>query len=361
MEYILRGLTFLAGVILVVGTVFSALETFVLPRGVSDRLTRLVFLGIRLFITLPLKRARTYEARDRIMAFYAPLGLLALVPAWYIIIAIGYAMVYHSIGVISWQDALLMSGSSLFTLGFEAPQGIPTALIVFSESIIGLILVAMLIAYLPTMYAAFSRRESAVTMLEVRAGKPPSAIELLLRYHRIHGLQHLYELWLSWENWFADIDESHTSLPPLVFFRSPQSYNSWVTSAGAVLDAASLTLAAIDIPSDPQAMLCIRAGFLALRHVADIFRLPYPPNPQFPDEPISITRTEFDAAYEELAKAGLPLKPDREKAWADFSGWRVNYDRALLGLCRLTIAPIAPWSSDRVPQSILPPVMFSRK
>jgi hypothetical protein len=360
-ELFLRVFFFLAGVFLVVGTAFSAIETFVLPRGVSDRLTRLVFLGIRLFITLPLKRARTYEARDRIMAFYAPLGLLALVPVWYFIIAIGYAMMYWSMGVNDWQNALLMSGSSLFTLGFEAPNGVPMALILFSESMIGLILVAMLIAYLPSMYAAFSRRESTVTMLEVRAGKPPSAIELLLRYHRIHGLQHLNDLWLTWENWFADIDESHTSLPALVFFRSPQSDNSWVTSAGAVLDAASLTLAAVDIPSDPQAMLCIRAGYLALRHVADFFRITYPPNPHFPDEPISLSRTEFDAACEILAKGGLPLKTDREQAWSDFAGWRVNYDRVLLSLCRLTIAPTAPWSSDRVTQSILPPVIFSRK
>ena len=361
MEFFLRGFLFLTGVFLVVGTAFSALETFVLPRGVSVRLTRLVFLGIRLFITLPLKRASTYEARDRIMAFYAPLGLMALVPVWYLIIAIGYALVYMSFGVNSWQDAFLMSGSSLFTLGFESPQGIPIAMIVFSESMIGLILVAMLIAYLPTMYAAFSRREKAVTMLEVRAGKPPSAIEMLLRYHRIHGLQRLSDLWPVWEDWFADIDESHTSLPALVFVRSPHSDHSWVTSAGAVLDAASLTLSAVDIPSDPQAMLCIRAGYLALSHVADFFRLPYNPNPHFPDEPISLTRLEFNAACKQLADAGVPLKTDLEQAWSDFAGWRVNYDRVLLSLCRLTIAPVAPWSSDRVPQSILPPIIFSRK
>jgi hypothetical protein len=360
-DSILHGLVFLAGVFLVVGTIFSAMETFVLPRGVSDGLTRLVFLGIRLLITIPLKRAPTYEARDRIMAFYAPLGLLALVPVWYFIIVIGYAMVYWAIGMDSWQSAVMMSGSSLFTLGTSEPQDFSLSLIVFMESMIGLILVAMLIAYLPTIYAAFARRERVVTMLEVRAGKPPSAIELLLRYHRIHGLEHLNPLWAAWENWFADIDESHTSLPVLVHFRSPQSDNSWVTSAGAVLDAASLTLAAVDIPSDPQAMLCIRAGYLAMRHVADIFRLPYPPNPHFPEEPISISRFEFDAACDELERAGLPLKPDHEKAWSDFAGWRVNYDQTLLGLCRLTIAPIAPWSSDRVPQSVLPPVLFSRK
>jgi hypothetical protein len=361
MEYIVRGLVFLAGLALVGGTLFSALQTFVLPRGVSDRLTRLVFHGVRMIITLPLKRARSYEERDRILAFYAPLGLLALVPVWYLIVAIGYGAMYWSIEQMPWQEAFLLSGSSLFTLGFMTPPGLPTALIVFSESMIGLILVAMLIAYLPTIYAAFSRRESAVTLLEVRAGKPPSAIEMLLRFHRIHGLQRLSDLWPVWENWFDDIDESHTSLPALVFFRSPHGDHSWVTSAGAVLDTASLTLAGVDIPPDPQAMLCIRAGYLALRHVADYFGLPNPADPSFPDEPVSVTRAEFDLACEQLAAAGVPLKADREQAWLDFAGWRVNYDQALLGLCRLTIAPPAPWSSDRVPMSILPPALFSRK
>jgi hypothetical protein len=361
MEYIARSLVFLAGLALVGGTLFSALQTFVLPRGVSDRLTRLVFQGVRLIIALPVKRARNYEARDRILAFYAPLGLLALVPVWYFIVAIGYGAMYWAIEQMPWQEAFLLSGSSLFTLGFMTPPALPTALIVFSESMIGLILVAMLIAYLPTIYSAFSRRESAVTLLEVRAGKPPSAIEMLLRFHRIHGLERLSDLWPVWENWFDDIDESHTSLPALVFFRSPHGDHSWVTSAGAVLDTASLTLSAVDIPSDPQAMLCIRAGYLALRHVADHFGLPHPTDPSFPDEPISVSRSEFDLACEQLAAAGVPLKADREQAWLDFAGWRVNYDQALIGLCRLTIAPPAPWSSDRAPISILPPALFSKK
>jgi hypothetical protein len=360
MELVTHILAFLAGFSLVAWTVFSALETFILPRAVPDRLTRAVFLVVRLFLFLPLKRARTFEARDRIMAFYAPLGLLALVPTWYLLVTLGYAGIYWGLGISNWQQDILLSGSSLLTLGFETPKSLPVALLTFSEGALGLILVALLIAYLPTMYAAFSRRESAVTMLEVRAGNPPSAIEMLLRYHRIHGLERLGEVWPVWENWFAEIDESHTSLPALAFFRSPRPRYSWVTSAGAVLDAASLTLSAVDIPSDPQAMLCIRAGYLALGHIAEYLGLPQNPNPQYPDEPISITRLEFDAACERLAQAGVPLKADREQSWLDFAGWRVNYDRALLGLCRLIIVPVAPWSSDRVPRAVLPPILASR-
>ena len=109
----------------------------------------------------------------------------------------------------------------------------------------------------------------------MRAGTPPSAIQLFKRYHRIHGLEKLDSLWTTWEAWFADLEESHTSLGVLAFFRSPQLHRSWMTAAGAVLDAASLTASTIDIPQDPQADVCIEAGFLALRHIAVFFRISY--------------------------------------------------------------------------------------
>jgi hypothetical protein len=263
---------------------------------------------------------------------------------------------FWALGASSWYDAFRISGSSVLTLGFAIADGTFRSALALSEAAIGLILVALLISYLPTMYGAFSRREAAVTMLEVRAGSPPSPIELIMRYHRIHGLNRIGDLWASWEAWFADIEESHTSLAALTFFRSPQPGRSWITAAGAVLDAASLAASAVDIPRDPRADLCIRAGYLALRHIGDLFRIPYNPDPRYPDEPISIRRAEFDAACAMLAEAGVPIKPVREQAWRDFAGWRVNYDAVLLALCSLTMAPWAPWSSDRAPKYRMPSI-----
>ena len=196
------------------------------------------------------------------------------------------------------------------------------------------------------MYAAFSKREALVTMLEVRAGSPPSAITLLTRFYELNRMHMLDDLWTTWELWFVDIDETHTSLAALSFFRSPQSDRSWITASGAVLDAASLAASALEIPSNGQANLCIRAGYIALRHISDFFGLPYDPNPR-PDDPISITREEFDQAYDALVEAGMPVKQDRDDAWKNFRGWRVNYDRVLIHLAGLTMAPYAPWSSDR--------------
>jgi hypothetical protein len=196
------------------------------------------------------------------------------------------------------------------------------------------------------MYSAFSSRESAVTMLEVRAGVPPSAVEMLGRSHRIRSLDYLTELWEQWERWFAELEESHTSLAALVFFRSPNPEQSWLTAAGTVLDAASLYNSTVDRPRDPQAELCVRAGYLALRAIADFYRIRYDPDP-LPTDPIRVTRAEFDEAYDRLAEYGVPLKPDRDQCWREFSGWRVNYDVVLIKLAALTMAPYAPWISDR--------------
>jgi hypothetical protein len=344
-------LAFLAGLIVVGLTWFSAISTFVLPRSARSRLNRLVFALLRRLFDLILLFAKTYRRRDAILAYYAPFGMMLLLPTWYALISCGYAAMYWALGVEDFFDALHLSSSSLLTLGFADPKTFLLTAVVFSEAMTGLILVALLIAYLPTIYAAFARREQAVNMLDVRAGNPPSALEMLSRFKRIQGLDKLGEYWRSWETWFADIEESHTTLPMLVFLRSPRAENSWITAAGAVLDTASLTLSCVDVTYEPSAALCIRAGYLALRRIANYFDIPNPQEPHFPADPISVHREEFEAILTQLEAAGLPIRTDHEKAWKDFAGWRVNYDRALVMLCRLVMAPTAPWSSDRTPST----------
>ncbi len=361
MESIVPILVFLAGLFTVILTLFSALSSFVLPRAARSQLNRIVFGLLRRVFEFILCFAKTYERRDAIMAYYAPIGLMLLVPSWYILISLGFAAMYWGLGVGDWFEVFQLSGSSIFTLGFATENTFMVTAMEFVEAMLGLILVALLIAYLPTMYAAFSRREQAVNMLEVRAGNPPSALEMLLRFNRIHGLDKLADYWKVWEAWFADVEESHTTLPALVFFRSPRPGHSWVTAAGTVLDAASITLSAVDAPFEASAALCIRSGFLAFRRITHYFDISTPQNPQYPKDPISVTRDEFYSVLDQLAEAGVPIKADREQAWMDFAGWRVNYDRPLLVLCSLIMAPHTVWSSDRAPRFNLPPLFILKK
>ena len=337
---------FAGGALLVLVALDSAVRTFVLPRGAVVPYTRLVFVAVRRVFDLRLRFAKSYESRDRVMALYAPLTLLILPATWLVLVITGFTGMFRALGVATWRDAFTVSGSSMLTLGFVRPVDLPTTALAFVEAAMGLGLIALLIAYLPTIYTAFSRREATVAALATRAGTPPSAVDLLIRAHRIGRLDQLDELWITWQSWFAELEETHTSLAVLVFFRSPQPDRSWVTAAGAVLDSAAFVNSTVDVPWTPQAGLCVRSGFIALRAIGDFFEVPYDPDPA-PTDPISIARDEFDSACATLAAAGVPLKADLDQAWRDFAGWRVNYDTVLLALAALTVAPYAPWSSDR--------------
>jgi len=342
----LRILVALLGVALVIVTFRGVIRTFVLPRSANDSLTRLVFRCVRIAFLPATRPGRSFIARDAAQAMYAPVGLLALLMFWLATVLFGYMGIFWALDPGPWGTAFISSGSALFTLGFSTINTMAESVISFTEAAVGLILIALLISYLPTMYAAFSKREAAVTMLEVRAGDPPSAITMILRYNRLGRLEKLSELWPVWEVWFAELAETHTSLAALAFFRSPKASHSWITAAGAVLDATALSVSTLDIPKDVEAHMTLRAGYLALQAIADLFEVPYNPEPKQGD-PISIARAEFDEAYDTMHAAGVPLKPDRDQAWRDFAGWRVNYDIPLVGIARMVVAPHAQWSSDR--------------
>lgn len=334
------------GIFIIFAVVIAAVRTFVLPRSAFVWLTTAVFRVVYTVFRVRARRKDTYEERDALMAMLAPVALLALPVVWVMLIILGYTLILWGGFGMSPYEAFSLAGSSLLTLGFTKSEGVVSLLLEFSAAVFGLTMVALLIAYLPTMYGAFSRRETLVTMLETRAGAPPSPLEMINRAHRIGGLEALNEGWHDWEVWFAEIDETHTSLVALVFFRSPDPHRSWVTAAGVILDTAAVLIAAVDEPIPAQARLMIRAGYIALQHVADSFQVDYNPTPK-PDDPISIAQFEFNELLDDLEKRGIALKSDREQAWRDYAGWRVNYDRPLLALAALTMAPYAEWVSDR--------------
>ncbi len=335
------------GALLVARTIMSGVRTFVVPRGDNDGLTRVSFRVMRNVFLLVARPSRPYEFRHRVMAYYGPVALVLLPVWWLVLVLTGFAAIFWALGVAP-AEAFAVSGSSLLTLGFDRPTVPGGEAVAFAEAAIGLALVALLISYLPTIYGAFSRRELLVSLLEVRADSPPSPVVMLTRMHRLSGFGALHPMWERWEQWFAELEETHTSLPVLVFYRSQQPNQSWVNAAGAIMDAAALARSAVAIPMDVQADLMIRSGYIALGRITSFFNVPVVANVQ-PTDPTSIDRAHFDAALRVLADAGVPLVEDRDQAWRDFSGWRVNYDRPLRVLERITMSPTPWW--DRPMQS----------
>lgn len=345
---VVRVLAGIAGFAIILATLNSAVRTVIVPRGVAVRLTRTVFLGMRRLFELRVGKDASYEHRDRVFAQFAPISLLILLVAWLTLVFFGYTLVHYAIGDYHIREAATVSGSALLTLGLIHPEQIGATIVSFTEAAVGFIILALLIAYLPTLYGIFSRREAAVQALETRAGSPPTSSEMILRYWRIEFLHELPRLWERWESWFVEVAETHTAFPALAFFRSPEPGQSWVTAAGTVLDAASLVVSTLDQPREPHAELMIRSGYIALRRIARFFEVEFPEDPQRGD-PISIRREEFDAVYDLFAREEIPLRADREAAWLDFAGWRVNYDTPLLALAMLTESPPTPWTADRSP------------
>ncbi len=357
LELLLRVVVFVLGAAFVARTMLSAIRTFVLPRGSNDPLTVVFFRVSRSLFTRAASPQKPYQLRDRILAYYAPVTLVLVPVYWIALVALGYTAVYWSLGVGlgpgevlglgSVPEAFRFSGSSVLTLGFATSQVPGAALLAFSEAALGLVLIALLISYLPTIYSSFSRRELLVNLLEVRADSPPSAVVMLTRFDRLHGLDALHGMWERWEQWFSELEETHSSLPVLVFYRSQQPNHSWVNAAGAIMDTAALQRSVVDMPMDVQADLTIRAGYLALRRIADFFGIAYEPHPR-QDDPTSIGRAQFDEVCRVLEASGVPLKADRDRAWLDFNGWRVNYDAPLRALERLTMSPPSWWERPMV-------------
>ncbi|HUR76789.1 MAG TPA: hypothetical protein VMZ22_02500 [Acidimicrobiales bacterium] len=330
---------------LLVRTLVSAVRSFVVPRDEPTGLTRFVFILLRVPFYAVARRRERADAH-RVMRAYAPSALLLLPVIWIFVTWLTFAVFYWAIGEADFRRSIEISGSSVTSLGTYAADGLLAAVLTYGEAALGLGLVALLITYLPTIYAAYQRREREVSLLSVRAGTPPSGVEMLVRFQIIGLLDDTEDLWTGWEAWFVDIEESHTSMGSLAHFQSGLVDHSWITASGAVLDGAALLLSSVDVPPNARAQLCIRSGFLALRHVADYFDIAYDHDPA-PTDPISVTRAEYDQAVARLRSEGVPVRADRDQAWRDFAGWRVNYDKVLLDLCSLVWAPPAMWSGDR--------------
>jgi hypothetical protein len=347
-----RVLAAVAGGLVILAAWASLIGTLIVPRPVSGRMSRwidrLVLTGYRL-VTY---RVGNYRRRDRVLSTQAAAILVAQLATWLVCVFAGFALVLWPFSALGLGQAFTDAGSSLFTLGFAEPPGAAPAVFVFAAAFSGLVIVTLQIAYLPTLYAAFNRRETEVALLNSRAGVPSWGPELLARTHYALGsgistIDTLPDLYARWERWAADVAESHTTYLPLVRFRSPRGMSSWVTALLAVLDSAAMLLALSpeQAPTVP-ARLCLRSGFQCFTRVAQAMNI------EVPDEVtngtrISLTYEEFLDAVKRLREVDFPIERDPEQAWPDFTGWRVNYERAAYAIAAAVDAVPALWSGPR--------------
>jgi hypothetical protein len=345
----------------------SVLRTVVLPRAVPARLARLVFLGVRSVLQLRLRLTgrSDYRTRDHVFALQAPLGLFAQLFTWGVLNLVSFAALFWSLDAThlsgrSLARALELSGSSMFTLGFESPPGLLGHLVSFADAGIGLTLFALVITYLPSLYNAFSRREALITKLVVRTGSPPSGPQLLIRTWELDRFDQLEEVWDPWEDWFIDLGESHTTFPQLGFFRSPRPRNHWVLAAETVLDAAALRMNACDLPHQSRSELCLEAGIDALRSIARFLGIPHEP-PEDEAE-IVLSQDSFTGSCRTMTERGIPIRTDLDAAWHDFRRTRARYEPLIAVLGAMTDAPRSDWSSwtDNAPRHS-PPLLRIRR
>ena len=338
----LHVVTGLGGLMLVITTLSAAIRSFILPRNEVVRMNVWAFLGIRRVFDMAARLANSYERRDRIMAHYAPVALVALPVFWEALVSLGYASMFWALGEGSWERCYKLSSSSLLTLGNSSSHHLFVTVLSYSEATLGFILLTLLISYLPTIYQSFSRREATVAQLELRAGTPPTAACLLGWLNHDGSVQNDDQQWAEWERWFVEIEESHTSLPILSFFRSPQPGRSWVTAGGLILDTAALLFAAVDGPQPRQAQVTFKAGCLALNRVYRFFNTKAhaePTNLQPEEDKPDPGRLEFDHACQLLADKGLKICDDRAAAWQQYGELRGRYVGAVQFLSILLMAP----------------------
>jgi hypothetical protein len=348
----MTGVRIVVGLLAVVGVgavLGSVLRTVVLPRAVPARLGRVAFLLVRWLLRLRLRLTgrSDYATRDRVFALQAPFGLFAQLLVWASLIWALFAVVFWSLSSSTIDGtkvsrALELSGSSMLTLGFDAPHGFSQQLASFAAAGVGLTLLALVIAYIPTVYGAFSRREALITKLVVRTGGPPTGPALLSSSWRLGRFEQLDEVWNGWENWFIDIGESHTTFPQLAFFRSPHPQNHWVLATEAVLDGAALFTTVCDVPRQARSELCLHAGGHALISIADFLGIDRPPEPE---EEITLSKERFDEACGELRELGISVRDDPARSWSEFRCARARYEHLLAAIGRLTDAPRSEWSS----------------
>ncbi len=347
----MRWLTGVAGVALLAGVLWDAFETIILPRRVSGRI-RLTRLFYR-FTWAPWRAAARLlsgRRRDAFLSFYGPLSLLLLLALWAAGIVLAFGLLQWAAGSALLPMAgeggepglgsdIYMSGTTFFTLGLGdvVPRTPLARTLTVVEAGTGFAFLAAVIGYFPVIYQAFSRREVAISLLDARAGSPPSASELLWRHRGDAGGEALAALLRDWEHWAADVLESHLSYPPLAYFRSQHYNESWVGALTTILDTSAIVIIGLEGWCKHQAELTFAMARHAVVDLAQVFSVSRPQQP-----PDRLPRAQLARLRERLASGGIELRagPDLEDRLAEL---RRMYEPYVEALGRYLALPLPPW------------------
>jgi hypothetical protein len=354
-----RVLAAIVGGLLVLTAARSVIQTIIVPRSANRWLIRVVDQLVTGAFRLATAPVREYKRRDQIMASQAAALLLAQLITWLACFFVGYALLLWPFLHVGITNAFTTAGPALWFIGNSHVNGAWERTIQDIASLTGLVTITLQISYLPTLYSAFNRRETDITLLNARAGVPSWGPELLARTHYALGtgsstIDTLPDLYQQWERFAADIAESHTTYLPLVRFRSPRPLSSWVTALLAVLDSAALYLAlSPDAAPTVAARLCLRSGFVCFSEIARAMRLKVPETAD-PNAGISLSYEEFLDAVRRLREVDFPIERKPDEAWPEFVGWRVNYEQAAYAIAFEVDAVPALWSGPR--RHDIPPI-----
>ncbi|HXZ18663.1 MAG TPA: potassium channel family protein [Candidatus Acidoferrales bacterium] len=344
------------GIVIVAVVLWDAFEAVVLPRRVTRkfRLSRFFYIfswGIWSAIG---RSMRPGKFREVYLSVFGPLSILVLLMTWALGMIFGFALIHAGVGgsvmasgePMNFLLDLYLSGTTFFTLGLGdvLPRTTLDRVVAVIESGMGFGFLALIIGYLPILYQAFSRRELTISLLDARAGSPPTAAELLKRYGREEYRAAAVEVLREWERWSADVLESHLSYPLLVYYRSQHDNQSWLGAMTAILDTCALSIVAFE----KQKTLQARLTFAMARHaVTDIAQaLNAAPRPIEPDR---LPLAQFKRLCAALAPAGIGFcgggqpAAEAEKRLSEF---RAMYEPYLNGLSLRLLLPLPPWISE---------------
>jgi hypothetical protein len=342
----MRVLALIVGILCLIGVTSSVVRTLVVPRGLRSFLANTATMGTIGTFRVIGRRIKNFEARDRLLAWSGPLSILVILLVWLFSYLISYSLISYGVSTLSVADAVQETGSALVALTYIGVHRAQLTVLDMFAAVTGPIVIALLIGYLPTMYGAYNRRETDVTMLLSRAGEPNWGPTILARHAMVDTVSDLDEFFRGWERWAADISESHTNYPTLIFVRSARPLRNWLIGLLSVMDAAAMQLALT--PSLPQgpARLAVRMGFVCMRDLATVLRIPFDADPD-PDTEITLTFEDFLEGISKLESQGFPMDRTPEEAWPHFRGWRVNYESIAYAIAWQIDAVPAPWSGPR--------------